>query len=104
MSLKNEKVGVVVSDKMDKGVVVAVERKVRNDLYGKIQRRTSPFMAHDEENTAKVGDEVVDRRDAPAQQAQALGDDARGPQGGRGVARHVEMHGCRMHECTDGGR
>ena len=59
MSLKNEKVGVVVSDKMDKGVIVSVERKVRNDLYGKIQRRTSRFMAHDEENTAKVGDEVV---------------------------------------------
>ena len=59
MSLKNEKVGVVVSDKMDKGVVVAVERKVRNDLYGKIQRRTSRFMAHDEENSAKVGDEVL---------------------------------------------
>jgi small subunit ribosomal protein S17 len=59
MSLKNEKVGVVVSDKMDKGVVVAVERKVRSQLYGKIQRRTSRFMAHDEENTAKVGDEVL---------------------------------------------
>jgi small subunit ribosomal protein S17 len=44
---------------MDKGVVVAVERKVRNDLYGKIQRRTSRFMAHDEQNTAKVGDEVL---------------------------------------------
>jgi small subunit ribosomal protein S17 len=59
MSLKNEKVGVVVSDKMDKGVIVSVERKVRNAVYGKIQRRTSRFMAHDEENTAKVGDEVV---------------------------------------------
>jgi small subunit ribosomal protein S17 len=59
MSLKNEKVGVVVSDKMDKGVIVAVERKVRNSAYGKIQRRTSRFMAHDEENAAKVGDEVV---------------------------------------------
>ena len=59
MSLKNEKVGVVVSDKMDKGVVVAVERKVRNHLYGKIQRRTSRFMAHDEENAAKVGYEVL---------------------------------------------
>jgi small subunit ribosomal protein S17 len=59
MSLKNEKVGVVVSDKMDKGVIVAVERKVRNNVYGKIQRRTSRFMAHDEENAAKVGDEVV---------------------------------------------
>jgi small subunit ribosomal protein S17 len=59
MSLKNEKVGVVVSDKMDKGVIVAVERKVRNSAYGKIQRRTSRFMAHDEENAATVGDEVV---------------------------------------------
>ena len=59
MSLKNEKVGVVVSDKMDKGVIVSVERKVRNAVYGKIQRRTSRFMAHDEENLAKVGDEVV---------------------------------------------
>ena len=59
MSLKNEKIGVVVSDKMDKGVIVAVERKVRNSVYGKIQRRTSRFMAHDEENTAKVGDEVL---------------------------------------------
>jgi small subunit ribosomal protein S17 len=59
MSLKNEKVGVVVSDKMDKGIVVAVERKVRNQVYGKIQRRTSRFMAHDEGNTAKVGDEVL---------------------------------------------
>jgi small subunit ribosomal protein S17 len=59
MSLKNEKIGVVVSDKMDKGVIVAVERKVRNSVYGKIQRRTSRFMAHDEENAARVGDEVV---------------------------------------------
>jgi small subunit ribosomal protein S17 len=59
MSLKNEKIGVVVSDKMDKGVIVAVERKVRNGVYGKIQRRTSRFMAHDEENAATVGDEVV---------------------------------------------
>ena len=59
MSLKNEKLGVVVSDKMDKGVIVAVERKVRNSVYGKIQRRTSRFMAHDEDNAAKVGDRVA---------------------------------------------
>jgi small subunit ribosomal protein S17 len=59
MSDKTEKVGVVVSDKMDKGVVVAVERKVRHGLYGKTQRRTSRFMAHDEENVAKMGDEVA---------------------------------------------
>ena len=58
MSLKNEKVGVVVSDKMDKGVIVSVERKVRHEVYGKTQRKTSKFVAHDEKNEAKVGDTV----------------------------------------------
>ena len=51
--------GVVVSDKMDKSVVVAVERQIRHDLYGKTQRRTSKFLAHNEENDAKVGDRVA---------------------------------------------
>jgi small subunit ribosomal protein S17 len=59
MSAKTEKIGVVVSDKMQKGVVVAVESQVRDGLYGKTQKRTAKFMAHDEDNTAKVGDEVV---------------------------------------------
>ena len=59
MTNKREVVGVVVRDKLDKGVVVAVERRVRNVAYGKIQRRTSKFMAHDESNTAKVGDRVA---------------------------------------------
>jgi small subunit ribosomal protein S17 len=59
MSAKAEKVGVVVSDKMQKGVVVAVERQVRDGLYGKTQRRTSTFLAHDEENAAQVGDQVA---------------------------------------------
>jgi small subunit ribosomal protein S17 len=59
MSAKAEKVGVVVSAKMQKGVVVAVEWKVRHDVYGKTQKRTSKFMAHDEENTAKLGDQVA---------------------------------------------
>ena len=54
-----EVIGKVVSDKMTKSVVVAVERKVRHGLYGKMQRRTTRFMAHDEENAAKVGDRVV---------------------------------------------
>ena len=56
---KRELIGVVLSDKMDKGVVVAVERRVRNEAYGKIQRRTTTFMAHDEANSAKVGDRVA---------------------------------------------
>jgi small subunit ribosomal protein S17 len=59
MSAKAEKVGFVVSDKMQKGVVVAVERQVRHGVYGKTQKRTSTFLAHDEENTAKVGDQVA---------------------------------------------
>ena len=59
MASKREIVGVVVRDKVDKGVTVAVERRVRNQLYGKIQRRTRTFMAHDESNSAKVGDRVA---------------------------------------------
>jgi small subunit ribosomal protein S17 len=51
--------GVIVSDKMDKSVVVAVERQVRDAMYGKTQRRTSKFLAHNEENDAKVGDRVA---------------------------------------------
>ena len=58
MSQKSEKVGIVVSDKMQKSIVVAVEWRVRHGLYGKTERRTSKFMVHDEESTAKVGDTV----------------------------------------------
>jgi len=58
MSTKAQLSGTVVSDKMDKTVVVAVERKVRHAVYGKIQRRTSRFLAHNENNEAKVGDMV----------------------------------------------
>jgi len=50
--------GVVVSNKMDKSVVVAVETLVRHPLYGRIMRRTRKFMAHDEENQCRVGDKV----------------------------------------------
>lgn len=51
--------GVVVSDRMDKSVVVAVERQVRHEVYGKTQRRTSKFLAHSEGNDARVGDRVA---------------------------------------------
>jgi small subunit ribosomal protein S17 len=51
--------GLVVSDKMDKTVVVAVEDRVRHPLYGKIMRRTSKLKAHDENNACGVGDRVV---------------------------------------------
>jgi small subunit ribosomal protein S17 len=59
MASKTEAIGVVVSDKMAKTVVVAVERQVRHELYGKSQRLTSKFLAHDEQNDAKVGDTVA---------------------------------------------
>ena len=59
MATKSEVMGVVVSDKMEKSVVVAVERQVRHGLYGKTQRRTSRFLAHDAANGAKVGDRVA---------------------------------------------
>jgi small subunit ribosomal protein S17 len=50
--------GLVVSDKMDKTVVVAVEDRVKHPLYGKIIRRTTKYKAHDEGNTCGVGDRV----------------------------------------------
>jgi small subunit ribosomal protein S17 len=51
--------GYVVSDKMDKTVVVAVEDRVKHPLYGKVMRRTSKVKAHDEGNTAGLGDLVL---------------------------------------------
>jgi small subunit ribosomal protein S17 len=51
--------GLVVSDKMQKTVVVAVEDRVKHPLYGKVIRRTSKLKAHDEQNEAGVGDRVL---------------------------------------------
>ena len=59
MAGKAEKQGVVVSDKMQKSVIVSTERRVQHDVYGKMQKRTSKFVAHDENNEAKVGDTVI---------------------------------------------
>ena len=56
MATKAEVTGVVVSSKMEKSVVVAVQRQVRHPLYGKIQRRTSRFVAHNTVDDIKVGD------------------------------------------------
>ena len=58
MSVKAQKTGTVVSDKMEKTVVVAVARQTRHHVYGKIQRKTSTFVAHNENNEAKMGDTV----------------------------------------------
>lgn len=58
------RIGTVVSDKMDKTVVVAVVRSYRHPLYGKTIRRTKKYMAHDEQNACRVGDrvEIVETR------------------------------------------
>jgi len=56
---RKNKIGRVVSNKMDKTIVVAVETKVRHPLYGKIMNRTTKFKAHDENNEANVNDRVL---------------------------------------------
>jgi small subunit ribosomal protein S17 len=55
---RKSRTGLVVSDKMDKTVVVAIERRVPHPIYGKMITRTKRLKAHDEENSAKVGDTV----------------------------------------------
>jgi len=59
MAAKREVTGVVVSDKMAKSRVVAIERQVRHAMYGKAQRLTTTFMAHDEKNETHQGDVVA---------------------------------------------
>jgi len=56
--LRKTKTGAVTSDKMDKTITVAVERKVKHPLYGKFVKKTTKFHAHDETNEAKPGDVV----------------------------------------------
>jgi small subunit ribosomal protein S17 len=57
-NLRKQKTGVVVSNKMTKSIVVAVERKVKHPKYAKFINRTSKFMAHDEKNECNIGDTV----------------------------------------------
>ena len=57
-NLRKTRVGKVVSDKMDKTTVVAIEDHVKHPLYGKIVKRTYKLKAHDEENTCNIGDTV----------------------------------------------
>ncbi|MEA2105914.1 MAG: 30S ribosomal protein S17 [Bacteroidales bacterium] len=56
--LRKERIGVVVSNKMDKTIVIAVERKVKHPKYGKFIKSRKKFTAHDEENTCNIGDTV----------------------------------------------
>jgi small subunit ribosomal protein S17 len=57
-NLRKERVGIVVSNKMDKSIVVAEKRKVMHPIYGKFINKTTKFVAHDEENTCNIGDLV----------------------------------------------
>lgn len=58
-------VGKVISDKMNKTIVVQIERKVKHPLYGKYVRRFSKMYAHDEENTCRIGDLVLIKQTRP---------------------------------------
>ena len=55
---RKTRIGVVVSDKMDKTAVVSTDRKVKHPLYGKLMRRSKKYKIHDEKNECKVGDQV----------------------------------------------
>lgn len=57
-NFRKERIGKVVSNKMQKSITVAVDRKVKHPIYGKFVNRTTKFMAHDEENSAAIGDTV----------------------------------------------
>lgn len=57
-NLRKERTGIVVSNKMDKSITVAVKRKVKHPIYGKFVNKTKKFLAHDEENTCNIGDTV----------------------------------------------
>jgi len=57
-NLRKERIGVVKSNKMEKSIVVSVERRVKHPKYGKFVKKTSNFMAHDENNECNIGDKV----------------------------------------------
>ena len=57
-NLRKERIGVVTSNKMEKSIVVSIQRKVKHPLYGKFLKKTSKFVAHDEGNSCNEGDTV----------------------------------------------
>jgi small subunit ribosomal protein S17 len=57
-NLRKERIGVVVSNKMEKSISIAVKTKVKHPIYGKFVNKTSKFMAHDETNDCNIGDTV----------------------------------------------
>ena len=57
-NLRKERIGVVVSNKMQKSIVVEIERREKHPIYGKFIKKTNRFMAHDEKNECNIGDTV----------------------------------------------
>tara|TARA_B100001769_G_scaffold239321_1_gene205716 strand:- start:310 stop:564 length:255 start_codon:yes stop_codon:yes gene_type:complete len=57
-NLRKERIGIVTSNKMEKSIVVSIERRVKHPLYGKFVKKTSKFVAHDQENKCNEGDIV----------------------------------------------
>ncbi len=57
-NLRKERIGVVISNNMEKSIVIAVKRKVKHPIYGKFVNKTTKLMAHDEKNESNVGDVV----------------------------------------------
>ncbi len=57
-NLRKERIGLVVSNKMDKSITVQIERKFRHPIYGKFVKKTKKFIAHDENNECNIGDTV----------------------------------------------
>ncbi len=57
-SVRKERIGIVISDRMDKTILVAVQRQIKHPIYGKFIKKTTKLMAHDERNDAKQGDSV----------------------------------------------
>lgn len=57
-NLRKERIGLVTSNKMEKSIVVSVERKVKHPMYGKFVKKTTKFVAHDDTNTCNIGDTV----------------------------------------------
>ncbi len=55
---RRERIGVVVSNSMEKSITISVKQKIKHPIYGKFVNKTTKFMAHDEENTCNVGDTV----------------------------------------------
>ena len=57
-NLRKERIGLVVSNKMDKSIVVQIERRFKHEIYGKFVKKTNKFVAHDEKNECNIGDKV----------------------------------------------